>query len=303
MPDTIYTPEAPVIAADGKITVDALLRDPLRLQKRVMNMVNQRLIAGYIFADGAPAVGGAVIFERTLAAEGELYTSRDVQEIEPMAEFPLLDDADSTPEVRAASKYGGAFEVSYEQKRRNRVDIVNRKLTRLANTIVRKVDLVALAELNKDQVITANALVGTSWSNATTGNPTMDIATAASRIDNRDLGYTANTVLINPAQELALFGRKDIRDALPRENATTNPFMSGKVNGLMGYTWVVSNRVPAGTAYVLEAKMPGSLHDEVPFYTRVTDQPRNESWLLQGARVTVPVITEPLSVTKLTGIA
>lgn len=303
MPDTIYSPEAPVIAADGKITVDAMLNDPLRLQKRVATMVNQRLIANYIFSQGAPAVGGAVVFERTLETEGSLYLSRDVQEIEPMSEFPLLDDADSSPSVKAASKYGGAFEVSYEEKRRNRIDIVNRKLTRLANTIVRKVDLVALAELNNDGVITANARVGTPWSNTTTGNPVMDIASAASIIDNRDLGYTANTVLINPAQELALFGRKDVRDSLPRENAATNPYMSGKVNGLLGYTWVVSNRVPAGTAYVLEAGMPGSLHDEVPFYTRPTDQPRNESWLLQGARVTVPVITEPLSVIKLTGLA
>ena len=183
--------------------------------------------------------------------------------------------------------------------RRDARDILNRELTKLRNTIVRKVDTVAIAALDAAPI---NTDTGTDWSDGTNGDPILDLAQGRSVIDDADLGYMADTILINPAQMVDLIGRKDVRDSLPRESITGNPIANGQLNGFMGYTWYVTNRVAAGTAYILASTMAGSLRDELPLYSRVIDQQERERWLVQAARVTVPIVTDPKAVLKLTGL-
>lgn len=297
MPGTTYPPAPPTIDGQGRITVEQYLKTPTRVQRTIADLTAQRYIAERIFGTGS-ADGGAVIYDQ-LTGSDNLYTERDVQAIEPGSEFPLTDVGELTPKVAAVAKWGGAGIITYEQSRRDNRDVLNRKLTRIRNTIVRKVDTVAIAALNAAPINTAT---GTDWSDVATRDAVGDIAKATNKIDNLDLGYVADTVLINPTQELELFLDKDLRAALPRENATTNPIASGRINGLMGLTWYATNRVPVGTAYVLASTQAGSLHDELPLYSRVVDQPERERYLIQAARVTVPVVTDPLAVYRLTGL-
>jgi len=296
MPGTTYPPAPPTIDGQGRITVEQFLKTPTRVQRTIADLTAQRFLAERIFGSGS-ADGGAVIYDQ-LTGSDNLYTERDVQAIEPGSEFPLTDVGELAPKVAAVSKWGGAGIVTYEAARRDARDVLNRKLTRIRNTIVRKVDTVAIAALNAAPV---GGAVGTDWSNTTTRDAIGDIARATNTIDNLDLGYVADTVLVNPTQELELFLDKNIRDAVPKESAS-NPITSGRLNGLMGLTWYASNRVPLGTAYVLASTQAGSLHDELPLYSRVVDQPERERYLIQAARVTVPVITDPLAVYRLTGL-
>lgn len=297
MPGTTYPPAPPSIDGQGRITVEQFLKTPTRVQRTIADLTAERYLAERIFGSGT-AEGGAVIYDQLTAADS-LYTDRDVQAIEPGSEFPLTDSGESAPKVAAVSKWGGAGIVTYEAARRDNRDVLNRKLTRIRNTIVRKVDTVAIAALNAAPI---NGSVGTDWSEAATRDAVGDVAKATNKIDNLDLGYVADTVLINPTQELELFLDKGLRDSLPRENNTTNPIASGRISGLMGLTWYASNRVPLGTAYVLASTQAGSLRDELPLYSRVVDQPERERYLIQAARVTVPVVTDPLAVYRLTGL-
>ena len=297
MPGTTYPPAPPTIDGQGRITVEQFLKTPTRVQRTIADLTAERYLAERIFGSGT-AEGGAVVYDQLVASDS-LYTDRDVQAIEPGSEFPLMGEGESAPKVAAVSKWGGAGIVTYEAARRDNRDVLNRKLTRIRNTIVRKVDTVAIAALNAAPI---NGAVGTDWSATATRDAIGDVARATNVIDNLDLGYVADTVLINPIQELELFLDKNIRDALPKENPNTNPIASGRVSGLMGLTWYASNRVPLGTAYVLASTQAGSLHDELPLYSRVVDQPERERYLIQAARVTVPVVTDPLAVYRLTGL-
>jgi hypothetical protein len=297
MPGTTYPPAPPTIDGQGRITVEQYLKQPTRVQRAIADLTKERYLAERIFGSGN-AEGGAVIYDQLTAADS-LYTERDVQAIEPGSEFPLTDVGESAPKVAAVSKWGGAGIVTYEAARRDNRDVLNRKLTRIRNTIVRKVDTVAIAALNAAPI---NGSVGTDWSDVATRDAVGDIAKATNKIDNLDLGYVADTVLINPTQELELFLDKSLREALPKENTAANPIASGRISGLMGLTWYASNRVPVGTAYVLASTQAGSLHDELPLYSRVVDQPERERYLIQAARVTVPVVTDPLAVYRLTGL-
>lgn len=296
MPGTTYPPAPPTIDGAGRITVEQFLKTPSRVERVVNDLTRERFLAEKIFGSG-DAQGGAVIYDQITASE--LYTDRDVQAIDAGSEFPIVSSGESAPKVAAVTKWGGAAVLTYEAVRRDSRDTLNRELTKLRNTIVRKVDTVAIAALN---AAPTGGAVGTDWSNTTTRDAIGDVAKATNTIDNLDLGYKADTVLINPVQELELFMDKSIRDALPKESATDNPIASGRINGLMGLTWYASNRVPLGTAYVLASTQAGSLHDEIPLYSRVVDQPERERYLIQAARVTVPVVTDPLAVYKLTGL-
>ncbi len=295
MPGTMYPPPAPTITG-ALITVDAFLRTPSRVQRVVEDLALNRFVADLIFSAG-DAQGGAVIYDRVLASE--LFTTRDVQAIEPGSEFPVVDVDQATPTPAVVSKWGGAGIVTYESRDRDSRDELNRQLTRLRNTLVRKVDTVAMAALSADPSV-GTQVASANWS--TSGDIIADLETARSTIDNADLGYEADTIIINPAQRLDISKNAALRNALPRETVASNPVTSRDLNGLLSFpNWIVSNRVPAGTIYVMQSKVIGSQRDEVALYTRVVDQPERERVLLMAGRRTVPIITDPLAAVKITG--
>lgn len=292
-----YPPGAPTVA-NGRITVEQFLRTPSRVQRAVENLTLNRFVADYLYSAG-DAAGGAVIYDRVTA--GDFFTTRDVQAIEPGSEFPIVDTGEEEPRVAAVTKWGGAAIVTYEAVRRDQRDVLARKLVKLRNTLIRKVDTVGVNALTTDTGVPTGPTVA-AW-NAAGADPISDLEGARSAIDDADLGYSADTVLLNPRERLRLMANKDIRAALPRENTQGNPLLAGAaaLNGLLGFTWVVSNRVPAGTVILTQRQVIGSQRDELPLYTRSVDQPEKERWLLMGARVTVPVITDPGAAYRLTG--
>lgn len=295
MPGTTYPPAPPTVSG-GTITVEQFLRTPSRVQRVITDLTAQRFLAERIFGSG-DAQGGAVIYDQVTASE--LYTDRDVQSIAPGSEFPIVTSGESAPKVAAVTKWGGAAVLTYEAVRRDSRDTLNRELTKLRNTIVRKVDTVAIAALDAAPIQTDT---GTDWSDSTNGNPVLDLATARSMIDDLDMGYVADTILINPAQYVDLIANTKVQNALPRDTVAANPIASGQLGNYMGFTWYVTNRVTAGTAYVLASTMAGSLRDELPLYSRSIDQQERERWLVQAARVTVPIVTDPKAVVKLSGL-
>jgi hypothetical protein len=296
MPGTTYPPGPPSVDGQGRITVEQFLKNPTRVQSVITDLTAQRFLAERIFSAGN-AEGGAVVFDQVTASE--LYTARDVQAIEPGSEFPIVSSGESTPMVAAVTKWGGAAVMTDEAVRRDSRDVLRRELTKLRNTIVRKVDTVAIAALLAAPIV---PLVGTDWDSPTTGDPILDLAKGRSLIDDADMGYVADTVLINPKQYVSLMSLKSVRDSLPRESSSANPIVNGTLTGYMGFEWYVSNRVPVDTAFILSSKMAGSLRDELPLYSRVVPQPERERTLVQAARVTVPIVTDPKAVVRITGL-
>lgn len=292
---TPYPPVAPVVAGEN-ITVSLFLASPPRIQRAVEALTNERFIADVIFGMGPTAEGGAVIHDQVV--ESNLYTERDVEEISPGADFPLLTSTEPTPLVAVARKYGGEIFLTDEQIRRNNRAVLTRETTKLRNTIVRKVDTVAIAALEAAPIQTSGG--SGDWSTAAT-DIIADLVTASGAISSLDMGYIADTVLINPLQEQDLLKDKDIRDALPRER-DNSIIRTGNLGRLMGLDFIVSNRVTAGTAYVLQRKIIGGISDEVPIYARPIADERRERVYIHGARVVVPYVTDPKAIFKLTGI-
>jgi hypothetical protein len=293
-----FPPAPPTIAGDV-ISIDQWLVDPLRVTQTLRDLTLERFLADQIFTPGGRASGGAVIYDQILG--NELYSNRDVQAIEPGSEFPLVEGTDVSPLVARTTKWGGAFILTYEARDRDRRDLLGQKLTQLRNTIVRKVDTVAVATLRAAPILQATA--SGNWSDPDT-NIFSDTTAARAAVSRQDLGYEIDTALISPNTELGMVNNDRLQNLLPRENqGAPNPIMSGQLGRLAGITrWFVSNRVGDDEVFFLSGRNAGSISDERPLYSRQIDQPEYERWLVQAARLTVPYVSNPKSVVRVTGI-
>lgn len=289
-------PPDPASVTGNAITVDLFLRDPVRVQRTIEQLANLRFVADVIFSAGPAIPGGSMIYDQ-ITDQGQIFLDRDVQEIEPGGDFPILNALEQGPLVAIAKKYGGEVFLTYEEIRRDRRDVLGRRLTQLRNTIVRKVDRLAMAALRAAPIIAQAA--SADWSTAST-DIVRDLAVAKNAISRLELGYMADTVLIHDDQELDLVTDKDIRDALPRER-DNGLIRTGNVGRLMGLDFITTSQVSAGEVIVLQRKVAGGISDEVPLYTKPIDDERKERTYLHGARIPAIYVTDPKAVVRITG--
>jgi hypothetical protein len=60
--------------------------------------------------------------------------------------------------------------------------------------------------------------------------------------------------------------------------------------------------MPDTDCLLLSGNMAGSISDERPLYTRVVDDPKRETVWVMAGRLTVPYVTDPKSVVRITGV-
>jgi hypothetical protein len=299
LPARVSTPFPPtneVIIGDGTITIDQWLANPLRVTNTLRDLSLERFLADDILAPGGRATGGAVIYDQVLA--NDLYALRDVQAIEPGAEFPIVTGTAVNPLTARTVKWGGAFIITYEDRDRNATDVLATELTRLTNTIIKKVDSVAIATLRAAPL--NEALAAAPWADPD-ARIFEDVAGVVSQVDEQDLGYTIDTAIISPANALAMLTNERLQNLLPREAG--NVGLIGRLSGLAGITrWRQSNRVGNDEIIFTSGRQAGSISDERPLYSRTVDQPEQERILVQAARLCVPYITNPKSAVRLRGV-
>lgn len=297
-----YPPLSPTVSGT-LLTVDAFLKAPLQVQKTLQDLTRQRFLADRLFSAGGTATGGAVIYDQILG--NDLYTTADVQAITPGSEFPLLEELGPAPLVAKTTKWGGSIQVTYEERDRDRRDVVNRKLTKLRNTIVKKVDVVSLAVLKAAPILTSAA--SALWSTVSTPIQ-KDVSTAQMLVDQQDMGYTLTDAYVSPATMNSMVNNDKVTQAIQTFNngGIQNPLgqtpTEPRLRGFLGLDWHVTNRVLDTEAILVGGQMAGSLSDEKPLYTRVVDLPHRETVLIMGARLCVPYVTDPKSVVRITGV-
>lgn len=298
MSTVTYPPQGPTVNGH-QITVDWALKNPTFINKAVSLAVQGKFISDYIFRAG-DAAAGAVVYERTLGPNEKYPAKGDVQIVEPGDEFPLVDVGEISKETAIVDKFGAAALVTYEQVRRNQKDKITEAIVKISNAILRKTDSRAMAALANDpDKLTVGAAA--PWGTGTP-DPFADIVGAVGLGEGQELDYNFDTVLINPTDAAKLLKNRDIRDQLPRESTVANPLLSGRLEGLAGLNWIQTNRKAAGSLYILQRNITGVHAEELATYTRNIDEPINERWRVQGARVSVPIITDPKSLIELTGI-
>lgn len=291
---------APTITGTD-ITVDVLLQQPTRVTSYIMDITQERFLLDRLFASAGGVTGGAVVYD--LIQENNLYTDRDVQSVAPGSEFPIVTSHRRAPMVASVEKYGGKFFFTDEARDRNDSVAFRNESTRLGNTIVRKLNTVAVKKL--EDAITANDgnsnFVGNDWATAIPNgsNPTppadtpaADFAAAQLMADQKELGITYNVALINPVQLNAL---RLFYSVLP---GGLEQMLSDN-----GYDEVfASNRVPAGTAYFVSEGQLGEMRIEQPLATETWRENESQRTWVQSSVRPVMFVNNPFAVVKATGL-
>jgi hypothetical protein len=287
----------PIISGTA-ITVDTMLNEPTRVTRALSDITLQNFWADRVFAFPGGVSGGAVVFDQLTI--NDLYTTRDVQNVEPGAEFPILTQDRPTPLVAQVEKYGGKWFVTDEARDRNNPQQLSQGIMKAANTINRKTHqkLVAVLDATVAALGGAITMAGVDWTTPTTtaatsitiaSQPASDLAKAQVVADQAELGVEYNLLILNPIQASEL-----------------RMIYGDKLAGVLGDNgiteFISTNRVTAGQAYLVAEGQVGELRIEKALDTETWRAPETQRTWLQSDVRPVMYVTNPYSMIKLTGI-
>lgn len=290
-------PLGPPVVADGAITLDTMLNEPTRITAYLSDLSLRGMFSQRVFTNGGALTGGALIYDQLTS--NQLFSDRDVQEVAPGGEFPIVTSSRLAPKVATPVKIGGKFFVTDEARDRNDASSLQLESQMLANTIQRKLDTRAITLLDAALTEYNRTVAGVNWSTAKTtasgsttkaGSPVADFAKIQGLADVDELGVRYNLWLVNPQEYtnfLTFYGAENLAAVL---NAS-------------GIEMVSTNRVAAGTAYALQSGGVGQMRPEKPLSTETwREQKTQRTWVQSDARIAMAV-TNPFSAIKVTGLA
>ena len=280
------------------ITVDEALNHPTVITERLADLTFDTVLVDKVFSTiGQPVTGGAVTYAPT--TEKHLFVD-GVADRKPGDEYPVIFSDKPEAQLARVQDFGGKFAVTDEARRRNNSIDFDNSVTRLANTITRKLNSraietldAALATLDDGGEITGHNWGALTLDGATptaaAERPTADLAAAQLAADEDELGVTYSMLLVHPRQRAALataYGEK-LTDVLTAA----------------GLTMHTSTQVTAGTAYVIDPGTVGFVDYEQPLTTETWDDREHRQTWLQSYAMPVMGVTSPRSVRKITGLA
>lgn len=303
----IYPPSAPTLSGDTE-TISRFLNSPTLVARRLRTILEQRYIADTLLTGRFTVSGGAVQYET-----GEtIFTADNPRAVAPGSEYPLTGLGTGTASIAKTVKWGQDTEITDEAIARQNMQPVDKALTKLANQNVKFIDSVALSAISS--AVTNTAAAAAAWSTATAAQILTDIALAKANIASLNQGYDPDTVVVSDLSWAYAFAKFTSGGFLPREDAA-NSAVSGQFPVIDGMRFLVSPNLPtAGTVLVLDSKMLGGMADEdlggpgyastggVGVQVKTIRQDQDDKWRLRCRRVTVPIVVEPASAYKITGV-
>jgi hypothetical protein len=294
---------------DGpRITVDALLKDPLVIPALILDMTQNEFIVDAVLRQGGMATSGAVRYSESTP----LYAD-DTPEIRAeFAEVPVVPTSVGIPRVVFTHERAMAILISDEMRRRQAIDPVTRQLMQVKNTMTYSWNSAFYSAVIANAGIQTLA-VSNPWasSNATIRG---DIANAVYLVENASissnlgisqwLGFEADTMIINHGTKNTLLQSSSFAAPYIGDIASENLQYTGVLpNKIFNLDVLVSRQVPAGNAIVMQRQRCGFVADELPF----TAGPlyRNEerkSWRSDTQRASALGLDQPLAIVLLSGV-
>lgn len=297
-PVAIQYPLSQPTLSGNLITVDLMLKEPDRITNYLSDITLQNFWADRVFSAAGGVSGGALLYSQLMA--NDLYTDRDIQNVEPGGEFPIVTTSRPSPLVAYVEKFGGKFGVSDEARDRNDPILLQQGSMKLGNTINRGIHRRAVATL--DASITAIGsdvqMVGTSWADAaaltltSTNNaalPAADFAKTQLKADTFELGGHFNLWIVNPQEYYnfhVIYGDR-----------------AAAVLAANGVDMISTNRVNAGEAYVIVEGQVGQLRLEKALSTETWREPEQQTTWVQADVRPLFAVTNPYNILKVTGLA
>ena len=293
-----------------RITVNAMLKDPLLIRARVLQLMQQQFIMETLLRKAPPAEAGVILYHESTP----LFTDEDASVIAEAAEIPLVQGQDGVPKAAFTIKTGMGIEITIEMKNRNRIDLVNVRMNQVRNTIVRhwerRLFNAFVAAVPAGNTITLTA--GTEW-DGTTPAIRSNILDAMQLIreaevpgqDDSFLGFEPDTIVLSTRTANMMMKDDDFRKVYEGSPlASKNPFYTGQLEKqAFGLNWITSRFMTDDEVYLLERNTVGGYSDERPLQVSPTypDNDR-EIWRSNVVRQTGIFIDQPYALAKIANI-
>lgn len=294
-PDAIGNPLTAPTVSGTTLTIDFYLNDPTRVTRDIADLVMANFFLDKVFDTGGEVSGGAVLYDQATVID--VYTDRDVERMAPGTEAPILTGARIAPLVAPVEKFGGKFPVTDEAKRRNDASRVTNQMRRVANTLTRKMQQRGIAELEAAiSAFSRTVAPGSeSWKKAAEEamlnrvalkSPLAPILKAQEKMELLEMGYTFDTLIINPAD--AYYLRAFYGGEAGRLNAALNDVGINPP--------IVTPRKAAKSAILCAGKQVGQMRMEEPMRTETEREGaplmRQQTWIQTTANP-VFFVTDP----------
>lgn len=297
-----------------RITVNAMIKDPLLIRQRMLQMAQQQFIMEAILRQVPPAEAGVIVYNESTP----LFTDDDASVVAEAAEIPLVTGSDGTPKAAFTIKTGMGVEITQEMKDRNRVDLVSQRMTQVRNTIVRHWERRLYAAFDA-AVPAANVLnlgpttATDSWYTGSAPKIRDNIIDGMQLVreaevpghDDSFLGFEPTVLLTSTRTATAMLKDDEWRkmyEGSPMANK--NPFYTGQLEKqALGLNHLTSRFLSDDVAYILEPKTVGGWSDERALQVSPTYPDRDrEIWRSNVVRRTAIFIDQPYAVVKINNL-
>jgi hypothetical protein len=304
-----YAPPLPSLSGSN-VTVNWLVNNPRVIYRTLRTLVQQRLIGGQLLSGRIDLTGsGSLIFG---VSEG-IFPRKAAERVAPGGDYPLTDDDDGIPAFAATDKWGLSFEIPQELIARNRMDIVAKRMRKLANQIVFGFDALCLSAIAT--AVTQTQAAAATWATTATADPFLDIMLAGAVPDTLNQGYDVNVIALSPTYFARAIAATKIIERMPREGDSTL-VVTGRMISIAGLTFLKTTNMPAGVnVIVADSTMLGSVATEAlggelwqgdpsdvnDIESKVEPLIGRDGKRVFGRKVAVPLIQEPGAAVKITG--
>lgn len=280
-----------------RLSVDTALKQPSRIRSQIAKLADEQILLPKFFRTlGAKVEGGGMLY--SVLAAADFFTS-DVEKRSARAEYKVVEGVDPEPKLAVVEDWGGKFQVGVEEVTRNDVNYLDQQTTQLANTIARKLDVRAMAEVTA-AVSGANVVPGHDWSAVVTVGPETGL-TPSAELPTADLSAAQ---LASDLQELGV--KHDLIVLHPNEAHSLRVAYGDKLQAMLdsaGVGLFANPRITAGTAWAIQSGMVGTVGFEFPLTVDVWEDKATRSWWVQGYVVPAFGVDRPFAAKKLTGLA
>jgi len=289
-----------------KVTVDWLMNNPVVIYRTLRTLVMQRLIGDKLLAGRVDLTGsGSAIFG---VSEG-IFPKRAAERVAPGGEYTLTDDDPGVPAQANTDKWGLGTEVPQELISRNRMDVVNRKITKLANQIVFGFDALVLSAIAS--AVTNTQPASAAW-NTAGADPFLDMMLGGAVVDTLNQGYDVTVVALSPTYFARAVAAAKIIERMPREGDSTL-VVTGRMIQVAGLTFLKSTNLPPGVNVMPADPLalgsiateriggPGWMGSPDDVEVNVEPLQGRDGFLIRARKVAVPMVQEPGAAVKVTG--
>lgn len=294
--------------SNGQITVDYLMNNPVIIYRALRTLVQQRLVGGRLLTGRVNLTGtGSAVFET-----GEnIFANDDAEIVDQLGEYPLTSTQGATTSIATSLKRGYKSLISDEDVARNRIDVVQRNLVKLANRIVFGFDAICLSAIGS--AVTQTQAATAAW-NTTGADQFLDLLLSGAQVDALNQGYNVDTVVATPDKWARLVSSlaKTFAGAMDYSDILKN----GSILQIAGLSLMKTTNMPSGVSVlVADSTLLGSIgwedlggnymgdpSDPLDIESKRMRLDENDGWAIQVRKVGVPMVQEPNAAVKVTGV-